>query len=73
MYDTNLIIAGLALATAIIGYAETRMRMKTLSSKVKAEVTADAKLAAAMVLADALIAAARIKSEAVVAKENLQV
>lgn len=71
MVDTHLVIGGLALATAVVGYAETRYRMGLLSTKVKAEVKAEATLAAALVLADALVAAARIKSAAVVAKENL--
>jgi hypothetical protein len=71
MYNINLIIGILAFATAVIGYMETRYRMSSLSMKVKAEVKAEATLAAAVVLADALVAAARIKSEAVVAKEKL--
>jgi hypothetical protein len=62
--NIELIIAGLALVTAGVSWAETRYRMKDLSAKVKAEVKADATLAAALVLADALVAAAKIKAEA---------
>jgi len=61
---TELIVGVLALAAAVIGYLETRFRMNGLSTSVKAEVKADATLAAALVLADALVAAAKIKAEA---------
>ena len=69
--STEIIVSGLGLAAAVTGYLETRYRMNSLSTKVKAEVKAEATLAAAVVLADALVAAARIKSEAVAAKEKL--
>jgi hypothetical protein len=62
--DIRLAIALLGFGTALVGWAETRYRMKALSVKVKAEVKADATLAAALVLADALVAAAKIKAEA---------
>lgn len=61
--NTELIVGGLGLATAIIGYLETRYRMKSISEKVKAEVLAEAKLAAAKVIADAVIAADKIKAD----------
>jgi hypothetical protein len=66
--NPEIIIGVIALATAVIGYLETRYRMSTLSIKVKAEVKADATLAAALVLADALVAAAKIKADAQAAK-----
>jgi hypothetical protein len=49
-----------ALATAIIQH----FRMSQLPDKIKAEIKADATLAAALVLADALVAAAKIKADA---------
>jgi hypothetical protein len=61
---TELIVGGLGLAAAVVGYLETRFRMSSISAKVKAEVVADARLAAATVLADAVLAAAKIKSDA---------
>lgn len=64
MIDVQLIISGLALATAIVAWFETRVRMRGLSVKVRAEVKAEATLAAAVVLADALVAAAKIKADA---------
>jgi hypothetical protein len=64
----QLILASLAFAAAVVSWLETRYRMASLSVKVKAEVKADATLAAALVLADALVAAAKIKADAVVAK-----
>lgn len=62
--NSEIVIGALALAVAVVGYLETRFRMNSLSVKVKAEVKADATLAAALVLADALVAAAKIKAEA---------
>jgi hypothetical protein len=50
----------IALITAIIQH----FRVKAMPEKIKAEIKADAVLAAAVVLADALVAAAKIKAEA---------
>jgi hypothetical protein len=55
-----LTTAGVALATAIMQH----FRMTALPDKIKAEIKADATLAAALVLADALVAAAKIKADA---------
>jgi hypothetical protein len=52
--------AVVALVTAIIQH----FRMSALPTKIKAEIKADATLAAALVLADALVAAAKIKADA---------
>jgi hypothetical protein len=48
------------LATAVIQH----FKIRALPEKLKAEIKADATLAAALVLADALVAAAKIKAEA---------
>lgn len=52
--------AVVALITAIVQH----IRMSALPEKIKAEIKADATLAAALVLADALVAAAKIKADA---------
>lgn len=62
--DSGIVIGALALVTAVIGYLETRYRMKDISAKVTADIKAEAKLAAAAVLADALVAEAKIKADA---------
>ena len=56
-----------ALATSVIALgtaAIQHFRMSALPDKIKAEIKADATLAAALVLADALVAAAKIKADA---------
>jgi hypothetical protein len=55
-----LITSATALATAIIQH----FRMSAMPDKIKAEIKADATLAAALVLAEALVAAAKIKADA---------
>jgi isoprenylcysteine carboxyl methyltransferase (ICMT) family protein YpbQ len=54
------------LGAAVFGH----FKLKALPEKLKAEVLADAKLAAAVLLADAVLASARIKAEAKVVKED---
>lgn len=49
-----------ALVTAIVQHH----RISALPERLKAEVLADAKLAAALLLADAVLAAAKIKADA---------
>jgi hypothetical protein len=61
-YETiaALATAVIALGTAIVQH----FRMSAMPEKIKAEIKADATLAAALVLADALVAAAKIKADA---------
>ena len=63
----GLIIAGLALATAMVQH----WRITKIPDKIKAEIKADAVLAGALLIADALVASAKIKSDARLAKEDL--
>jgi uncharacterized membrane protein YjfL (UPF0719 family) len=67
-YETiaALATAVVALITAIIQH----FRMTALPEKIKAEIKAEATLAAALVLADALVAAAKIKADANALKGN---
>jgi hypothetical protein len=63
----QFLIAVLALITALVGLIAALVghaRLKVLPEKLKAEVLADAKLAAALLLADAVLAAAKIKADA---------
>jgi uncharacterized membrane protein YjfL (UPF0719 family) len=61
-YDT--LIAGVTAVVALITTIVQHFRMSAMPEKIKAEIKADATLAAALVLADALVAAAKIKAEA---------
>jgi len=67
MMYPELTVAGIALATAIVQH----FRVSALPSKIKAEIKAEATLAAALLLAEALVASAKIKADANVAKEAL--
>jgi hypothetical protein len=60
-------VAGLALVTAIVQH----FRVSAIPAKIKAEIKADATLAAATIIADALVASARLKAEALLAKRDL--
>lgn len=65
--NLQLYIAVLAFITAAIGLVAAligHVRLTAMPEKLKAEVLADAKLAAALLLADAVLAAAKIKAEA---------
>jgi len=67
MGDHQSLLAILALITALFGLLAALLglfRLKALPEKLKAEVLADAKLAAALLLADAVLAAAKIKADA---------
>ena len=61
-YET--IFTGATAIVALITAIVQHFRMAALPEKIKAEIKADATLAAALVLADALVAAAKIKAEA---------
>jgi uncharacterized membrane protein YjfL (UPF0719 family) len=65
-YET--VITGATAIVALITAIIQHYRMSALPEKIKAEIKADAVLAAAIVLADALVAAAKIKADAL--KEN---
>jgi hypothetical protein len=67
-YDT--LIAGVTAVVALITTIVQHFRMSAMPEKIKAEIKADATLAAALVLADALVAAAKIKAEANALKGN---
>jgi hypothetical protein len=60
-------VAGLAFATAVVQH----FRVSAMPNKIKAEIKADATLAAATIIADSLVAAARLKAEARLARESL--
>jgi hypothetical protein len=63
----QLTIAILAFITALVGLIAAligHFKLKAMPEKLKAEVLADAKLAAALLLADAVLAAAKIKADA---------
>lgn len=63
----TLIIAVVSVVVSL--YQHTRITQ--LPDRLRAEITADAKLAAAMLIADALVAAAKIKADAAEAKRDI--